>query len=72
MLVDHAAWLRSLAQSNAPLERLRETYRFDPLARETVLGLAYKKGEVLHDTVTGERCTVLSGTRKRVTAVPSA
>lgn len=70
-LLDHARWLAVLTESNADLERLRQSYHFDPLDRETVLSLAHKKGDVLHDRITGERCTVLSGTRKRITQVPS-
>ena len=71
-LIDHVTWLQTLAQSNAELERLRASYRFNPLERETVLGLAHQKGEIVHDRVTDQRATVLSGTRKRITQVPSA
>ena len=72
VLIDHVAWLRTLAQSNTELERLRATYRFNPLEREVVLGLQHTKGEIVHDRITDQRATVLSGTRKRITQVPSA
>ena len=71
-LIDHVSWLQTLAQSNAELERLRASYKFNPLEREAVLGLAHQKGEIVHDRVTDQRATVLSGTRKRLTAVPGA
>ena len=70
--LDHTRWLATLAESNQELERIRTQYQFDPLDREVVLGLEHRKGELLHDRVTGERCTVLAGTRKRLTALPSA
>jgi len=71
-LIDHVSWLRTLAESNTELERLRASYRFNPLEREVVLGLRWKKGDIVHDRVTDQRATVLSGTRKRLTKVPSA
>jgi len=70
--LDHTRWLATLAESNLDLERIRAQYVFDPLDRETVLGLEHVKGEILHDRVTGERCTILAGTRKRLTTLPSA
>jgi len=72
VLIDHVAWLATLAESNTELERLRASYRFNPLEREVVLGLQFKKGDIVHDRITDQRATVLSGTRKRLTKVPSA
>ena len=72
VLIDHVNWLATLTKSNVELERLRASYRFNPLEREVVLGLQFKKGDIVHDRVTDQRATVLSGTRKRLTKVPGA
>lgn len=70
-LIDHEAWLASLEGAVQELEGARAEYVYNALEREETLGLEHRKGEILHDRVTGGRCTVLAGTRKRVTQVPS-
>jgi len=72
MPIDHAAWLRTLAESNRHLATLHLSYKFDTHEREKVLRLAHQKGEVINDPVTGERGEILAGVRKRITKVPSA
>lgn len=72
LFVNHVGWLSELERVNAELGGLTTSYRYDQMEREATLGLAYRRGELVYDGITGERGEVLSGTRKRVVAVPGS
>jgi hypothetical protein len=67
--VDHEKNLAAMAKITDVFDAFRETYTFDALRREDLLGLEYREGEVVYDPGTDQRGEVLASTRRRVVEV---
>ena len=68
-VIDHRKILTLMDKSKEEILAQKAAYRFANWEREELLQLTYRKGDVVHDRVTGGRGTIAAGARKRVTKV---
>lgn len=65
--IDHSAIRDSITRARSYWEEKKEIAKAKGLPREEILGLKYRKGQKVKDTVTGEEVEIIGGTREVVT-----
>jgi len=68
--MDYRQILGTLERANLVTRKLLEAAEIKNTSREEILGLEYREGEEVIDSVTGERGRVSGGTTTYITRVP--
>ena len=61
--MEHGPEIDRLTRIMIDFKEKNEAMKIEDPSEEEILGLKYRKGEVLRDTVTGKEVTVLGGKR---------